>query len=191
MPNLPQYRKLKRRIEALYERLESATRLFVDDNRKWGEFARSFVAEWDELRRDQGRVENVEARMILGQPVGDILNMFHAAAFRSDKVRSDKKYAEWKTNYAKDLKELNSYLADLDSKISKERRGEKLLAGEVTEDIDELETKARAQLTLGQALLTKGNKKSAERYFQKVVDEWPMTKAAETAHLELKKLAGN
>lgn len=50
------------------------------------------------------------------------------------------------------------------------------------------EAKAESQLKLGLNLSEKGNNAAALKYFRKVVDEWPNTKAADAARKQLKKL---
>lgn len=80
---------------------------------------------------------------------------------------------------------------DTDPEAAAKRRAEKKKAEDAVSALKQREEntkKADDTLNLGLKLRDSGNAKSALKYFRKVVDEWPETKAADTARSELKKL---
>ena len=90
----------------------------LDDKFIW-----SFDVEWAAIVKEVRKVfheEDVEVNDALLYLVRSVDSMFLAA-----RKRSKAGYEENRLDYAKRLKELNSYLVDLDSQISKESRGEK------------------------------------------------------------------
>ena len=109
--NLRLYQQFLEETEALAERLEAARPLRADPDNltnlsNWGWFARQFVWDAQALRQRADQLQDVRARMAVGVPVGELLNVFHDVAIQNDDYERDMKL------YGESLAALRSFIAE-------------------------------------------------------------------------------
>jgi hypothetical protein len=80
-----QYEQLLEELDSLYKRLESARQNNLPkDLAKWGAFARQFNQDLEGWRDRMLKIPDLSARSTIGTPWGDLLNLFHATAFKKE-----------------------------------------------------------------------------------------------------------
>ncbi len=132
--SLAAYRRIKKRITMLYDRLETEKQ-FGEAHNPRTSFYDYYCKEYLSIGKEYNRVFHADDAAI-NEAVASLLRSVDSMLVAAQK-RTEAGYEENKLDYAKRLKEINSALVNLDSQISKENRGENLPVAEATEVIDE------------------------------------------------------
>lgn len=176
---LEEAKKLYRRTHELRRRMDEAKRSLDPksrdprDGQAWGEFARGFRADFEVLSQQSSEWEDVPGVSRIGLAQAQVLSMFLTYTSRTFGTEGELRYKELGQLFDDYMRAAWSDIREAGNKLSWSAPAE------------EKEERATSLLRQAEALMDKGRDQAATERFQRILDEYPVTQAANEAERRL------